>query len=142
MSDFGGIELPIMGVPRMSRGQRVKYVPNHRSFGAFMKSDQIRDPTEEVANDIAILAASFTPAEKSGAKEHTGLHARVKKGFRVKRNAGLIKVSGNIRVKVEVVNNADGAALIEFGGRGLPALRPLGRAGAKFGDFHPEGGPQ
>lgn len=125
---------------RFAPGQHTKYVPNHRSFGAFIKSDQMRDVTVEVAKDIALSAAGKTPPSEGG-EDSTGFHDQVKKGFKVKRKAGLLKVSGNLRVKVEVVNNVDGSALIEFGGRGLPRLRPLGAAGAEHGDFKPEGGP-
>lgn len=139
---FEGLEKPIVGVPRMPSGTRVMYVPNHRSFGAFMRSDQMRDVTEDVANDIALAAAALTPTKKGGRiRERTGLHARVKGGFRVKRDAGLMKVGGNLRVKVTVINSEPGAPLVEFGGRGLARRRMLGRAGAKFGDFKPEGGP-
>lgn len=127
--------------PRMG-SRRVVYVPNHRSFGAFMRSDQMRDVTEEAARDIAGLAAAFTPEAKEGALEHTGLHARVKGGFKVKRGAGLIRVGGNLRVRVDVINDADGAALVEFGSRGVPRVRMLGRAGAVIGEFKPEGGPE
>lgn len=138
MSDFGDLEKPILHTPRMGR-RRTLYVPNHRSFGAFIRSDQVRDPTEEVAKDIAALAAA--KVQGGGGERTTGLHDRVRKGFKVKRNAGLMKVAGNLRVKVEVVNNADGSALLEFGGRGLRRQRMLGSAGAAFGDFKPDGGP-
>lgn len=141
MSDFGDLESPILAkAVRFRPGQRAKYVPNNRSFGAFIRSDQMRDPTIEVAQDIARAAA--TKVVRPGDTESTtGLHARVRKGFKVRRNAGLMKVGGNLRVKVEVFNNAEGSALIEYGGRGLARQRSLGRAGAEFGDFKPEGGP-
>jgi len=137
---FDDIEKPIVGHPRMRKGERVRYVPNHRSFGAFIRSEGMRDVTAEVAEDIAALAASYTPSGRRRSKRSSGLHARVKRGYKVKREAGLMKVAGNLRVKVTVVNNADGAALLEFGGRGLKRSRALARAGAKFGDFKPEEG--
>ena len=140
---FEGIEHPITAATvRFAPGQRAKYVPNHRSMRAFLKSDQMRDVTEDVARDIATAAGLGTPASKTGAKTHTGLHAAVKGGFKVKRNAGLMKIDGNLRVRVDVVNDVDGAALVEFGARGLKRRRMLARAGAKFGDFKPEGGPE
>ena len=41
---FESLEHPIAATSvRFKPGQRTKYVPNHRSFGAFMKSDQMRD---------------------------------------------------------------------------------------------------
>lgn len=133
------LEFPLTAVPRMRRGERVRYVPNHRSFGAFMKSDQMRDVTEEAAGDIAMAAATRTPP--GGGPESRGLHARVRGGFGVKRNAGLAKVGGNLRVRVDVVNNEEGAALVEFGAKNIARARMLGRAGAEYGDFKPEGGP-
>lgn len=144
VSDFAaeGLEKPILHAPRMPKGMRTKYVPNRRSFGVFIKSDQVRDPTVEAAQDIALAAAdNVAPRTAKEIRNSRGLHDRVRKGFRVKKKAGLIKVAGNLRVKVEVYNNADGAALIEFGGRGLRRQRPLAKAGAEFGDFKPEGGP-
>lgn len=149
MSDFGDLEKPITATSvRFKPGQRVRYVPNHPSFGAFMRSDQMRDVTTEVAKDIATLAAANVTERQRDVSDHrvddrasTGLHERVRAGFKVKRQAGLLKVAGNLRVKVEVVNDVEGAALLEFGARGLPRQRMLGRAGAAFGDFKPEGGP-
>ena len=130
----------VRGIPRMRIGERVRYVPNHVSFGAFMKSQQMRDVTADVANDIAATAAAKTPSEKAGAKEHTGLHARVKAGYRVRKARGLLRVGGNLRVKVEVVNDADGSALVEFGAPGVPPSRSLGQAGSDFGDWHGDKG--
>lgn len=139
---FGEIVRPLTRVPRMGPGERTRYVPNHASFGLFILSDQVRDPTEEVAKDIAALAAVNTrPRSATEPDRKRGLHDRVRAGFKVKRNAGVMKVSGNLRVMVEVVNNVDGSALVEFGARGLPRQRMLGRAGAALGDFKPDGGP-
>lgn len=146
MSDFGDLEKPLLKTAvRFAPGQRAKYVPNHSSFGAFLRSDQMRDVTEDVAKDIAAVArtgvADHQRDDAEDGRASTGLHERVRAGFRVKRMAGLMKVSGNLRVKVEVENPVDGSALIEFGARGLPRQRMLGRAGAAFGDFKPDGGP-
>lgn len=135
--DFGDLEKPILGVPRMRRGEVSRYVPNHSSFGAFIRSDQVRDPVVEVAEDIAASAASKVSDGSAG-----GLHDRIRKRFKVKRKAGLLKVAGNLRVKVEVFNNEPGSALVEFGARNIQRDRPLGRAGSEFGDFKPEGGPK
>lgn len=138
MSDFGDLEKPILGTPRMRRGQHVKYVPNHRSFGAFMRSDQMRDVTEEVAEDIADVAKQLSPVSSRGGEQEG---RRMRDRFEVVRQAGLLKVGGNLRVKVEVINNARSAAPNEFGTRRNKRHRMLGRAGARFGDFKPEGGP-
>ena len=135
--DFGDLEKPILGVPRMRKGETTRYVPNHPSFGAFIRSDQVRDPVVEVAEDIAASAAA-----KVGDGSAGGLHDRIRKRYKVKRRAGLIKVHRALRVKVEVFNNEPGSALVEFGARNIERDRPLGRAGAEFGDFKPEGGPK
>lgn len=129
----GEVEFPLRAVPRMGR-RRVMYVPNHRSFGAFMRSDQMRDVTEEVAHDIALRAAALTP--EGGGPQSRGLHDRVRGGFTVKRNGGFLKVSGNLRVQVLVENNEEGSALVEFGAKNIARARMLGTAGAEFGDFH------
>lgn len=123
---------------KFAPGQHAKYVPNHRSFGAFIKSDQMRDVTEEVAKDIAAVAKELSPQSTRGGVQE-GL--RMRDQFKVVRNAGLLKVGGNLRVKVEVVNDARSAAPNEFGTRKNKRHRMLGRAGALFGDFKPEGGP-
>lgn len=133
-----GLHLPIEGAPRMRKGEHARYVPNHRSFGAFMKSDQIRDPVAEVAEDIAALAKVFSPTSKRGGDQEG---RRMKDQFKVKKSAGFMKIDGNIRVKVEIENNARSAAPNEFGTRRNRRWRMLGRAGAWFGDFKPEGGP-
>jgi len=135
--DFGDLEKPILGVPRMRKGETTRYVPNHPSFGAFIRSDQVRDPVVEVAEDIAASAAAKVSDGSAG-----GLHDRIRKRYKVKRRAGLIKVHRALRVKVEVFNNEPGSALVEFGARNIERDRPLGRAGAEFGDFKPEGGPK
>lgn len=138
MGDFDGIEHPIVGVPRMAPGEHVKYVPNHRSFGAFIKSEQVRKPTAEVAEAIAEAAKGFSPVSQRGGDQDG---RRMRDRFKVVREAGFIKVSGNIRVLVEIVNDARSAAPNEFGTKRNKRHRMLGRAGALFGDFKPEGGP-
>lgn len=125
---------------RVTDKTRVYYKPDHKDFGQFILSDQIRDPVVEVAQDIAKLAGVYAPRRKSGRVPEGGSMAD---RFEVNREAGTIKVERNIRVKVEVFNSAPSAAPNEFGGRGGAGNarhRMLGRAGAAFGDFKPEGG--
>ncbi len=134
------IEFGFTKAPRMPPGMRTMYVPNHRSFGAFMRSEQMRDVTGDVAEDIAQMAGQLTP-ESTGGEGSRGLHTQVREGFKVNRAGGVMKVAGNIRVKVEI-NGAAGSALLEFGAKNLGRTRALGRAGAMFGDFKPRGGPE
>lgn len=124
--------------PKMGPGRRVVFRPDHKSFGEFILSDQVRDPVEEVSRDIAALARKFAPRRKGRGivPDGTAMADR----FKVEREAGTIKVSGNVRVKVVVYNEAPSAAPNEFGSKRNQRHRMLGRAGAAFGDFKPDGG--
>ena len=133
------LESPLTRVPPKRRGaKRVWYVPNHRSFGAFMRSEQMRSVTYEVSLDIAALAKDFSPVSQRGGNQDG---ERMRDQFRVLRNVGNMNVGGNWRVMVWVVNDARSAGPNEFGTRNNARHRMLGRAGAAFGDFKPEGGP-
>lgn len=123
--------------PRMGR-RWVVFKPDHKSFGEFIRSDQVRDVTAEVAKDIATRAGMLAPRRKSRGNVPDG--AAMADSFQVNKDAGVIKVSGNVRVKVEVFNNRPSAAPNEFGGPRNKRHRMLGRAGAEFGDFKPDGG--
>lgn len=110
--------------------RRVRYVPDHKSFGEFMLSDQMRDVVSDVCHDIADRA-------RLRAKKKTGAYAE---GFKVNREAGAVVVAGNARVAVDVFNEDPAAGPEEFGGKRNARHRTLGRAGAEFGDFKPDGG--
>lgn len=129
-----GLEFPLRVVPPKPRGSgRVWYKPNHRSFGAFIKSEQMRDVTEEVAKDVAMAATSGAPApsEKTPASHAAPVYT-------VKREAGLFKVGGNLRVKVEVIGKGSAAERAEFGLNGGDGRhRNLARAGSHYGDWKP-----
>lgn len=108
--------------------RHVIYVEDHESFGRFILSDQVRNPTAEAAHGIAALAATMTH-KKTG---------ELASNYHVKKDAGTLKVDRNLRVKVEVFNDDPAAASEEFGNKhvGFPGHRALGRAGAVFGDLH------
>lgn len=134
MGDWEGIEKPITAeTTRFRKGQRVKYVPNHPSFGAFMRSDQMRDVTAEVAQDIAVAAAANAPAPT----EDTDKKKRGPALYRVRRNAGQINVAGNMRVKVEVVGQSRAVERAEFGHSDGGRNRNLAETGSQFGDWKP-----
>lgn len=126
--------------PPAMRGRRAVFRPNHKEFGQFILSDQMRDVTAEVALDIAVLAGQFAPRRKNRGQVPDG--TSMAERFRVNREAGTLKVERNLRVKVEVYNEATSAAPNEFGGKRNKRHRMLGRAGAAFGDFKPDGGPK
>lgn len=133
------IEFPLSAAGvRFAPGEHAKYVPNHRSFGAFMRSGQMRDVTAEVADDIKDRAKELSPVSQRGGQQDG---KRMKDQFEVEREAGFIRVAGNTRVRVIVANGARSAAPLEFGTSKNKRHRMLGRAGSEFGDFKPEGGP-
>lgn len=114
------------------RGRTVWYKEDHKSFGEFIRSAQMRAVTVEVAHDIADRARDLSPRRKKG-KPKAGTEMADR--FKVKAEAGLMKVDRALRVKVEVYNEARSAAPNEFGGKKNKRHRMLGRAGAAFGDF-------
>lgn len=123
---------PTTRIPNMGKGTFIKYRPDHRSFGRFIKSEQMRDVTTEVAKDIARRAGELAPRRKVDKKKRGRNQEPLADQFQVKREAGRMKVANNVRVKVEVYNNARSAAPMEFGNEHVEGRRPLGRAGAEF----------
>ena len=117
--------------------RRMRYVEDHESFGAFILSDRMRDVTADVAADIATTAKRLANKDNSNKRR---VHHYADR-FEVNREAGIIKVDRAFRVKVEVFNPDIVALYNEFGNVKSKRHRTLGRAGAMFGDFKPEGGP-
>lgn len=112
--------------------ERVWYKPDHKEFGEFMRSDQMRDVTAKVAGDISDRAGKRAPRRKSGEVPDG---AAMADQFKVDEGAGYLKVSGNVRVMVNVYNEARSAAPNEFGSKRNKRHRMLGRAGSEYGDF-------
>lgn len=124
---------PLKLVPPRPRGRRVWYKPNNRSFGLFIKSDQMRDATYEVARDVAVAATASFPAPSP----NTPADAATPPEYRVKREAGQIKVGRNIRVRVLIEASGPAATRAEFGHRGSARYRTLASAASRFGDWKP-----
>jgi hypothetical protein len=124
------MEFPDERPPPNMRGRRAVYRPNRKSFGAFIRSGQMRDVTTEVAQDIA---------QETGARStrSNGPGPHMADQWQVKPDAGFVKVSGNVRVKVEVFNPDIAAAAQEYGAgpREGQRRRTLGKVAAEFGDF-------
>lgn len=119
--------------------RRIRYKPDHKSFGEFMLSDQIRDTVAEICREEIIPRARFfAPRRKNRGTVPDG--TAMADRFKVNKDAGVLEVGGNLRVKVEVYNDAPSAAPNEFGSERNKRHRMLGRAGAEVGDFKPEGG--
>ena len=115
--------------PGMGR-RMAAFRPDHKSFGAFILSDQMRDATAEVAQDVATTARGLTPR----GQRTRGTHMADR--YTVKRDGGKIKVDRAFRVMVLVENDDPSSAAVEFGNKRARRQRPLGRAGAQYGDMH------
>lgn len=104
----------------------VRYSPNHREFGKFMRSDQVKVVAVAAAHDIADRAAEL-------ASKDTGNYAR---SFQVNAAARDLAVKGNLRAIAEVYNSDPAAAGQEFGDRwDNPPQRTLGLAGGEVGEW-------
>lgn len=131
--------LPEVRPRRIPDGRRSLYVPNHSSFGQFILSDQVREPTVAVAEEIKLAAIPLAPTRTPGKRRSK--HKPVAKSFEVVQRGPVVVVGGNPRISAQVVNTAPDAAVHEFGSKRVPRRRMLGRAGALFGDFKPDKGP-
>jgi hypothetical protein len=130
-------------VPTFRPGEHAVFVPDHKSFGEFMLSEQMRDVVADVAGAIANLAGRYAPRRKDRGRAPDGTEMADR--FEVNREAGTLAVGKafhNVRVKVDVFNEAPSAAPNEFGNKRNKRYRMLGRAGAAYGEFKPEGGLQ
>lgn len=115
-------------VPSFGPGERAKFVPNYREFREFMRSEQMRDVTEEVTDDIREVARARTPVGD-------GRDGHMRDKWKTTREGGLIKVNQAMRVMCLVENDDPESALVEFGSKNNPRSRLLAKAGAAFGDF-------
>jgi ATP/maltotriose-dependent transcriptional regulator MalT len=102
-----------------------RYVPDHKDFGKFMLSDQVRDVANEAADNIVKIAAVMA------AKGKTGNYAR---GFRRVSGRALV-VGGNPRAIADVVNDDPAALPNEIGTSRMSARHTLAKAGAIVGEL-------
>lgn len=123
--------------PKLNPRTYAFFRPDRKSFQEFILSEQMRDPTTEVARDIMALARTFTP-RSSDADDTDGQHMQDQ--YNVVREGGTLVVGDSFpypRVMVIVENLNGGSAAVEFGNSRSrrPGRRMLARAGAAFGDF-------
>lgn len=132
-----GLPEPDYAAGRARLGNRKSvYIEDHESFGAFIMSDQMRDPVFEVTKDIEKLAGATAKRDNSS---KSNIH-HYADGFKSLREGGALHVHRALRVMCLVYNDDPVALYNEFGNRKSKRLRTLGRAGAKYGDFKPDGG--
>ena len=113
----------------MALERRRGYKPDHKSFGAFMLSEQARKPVARIAHELIIpLAVAKTPRSAED-KEHMA------DNYKVNESTAPVVAGGNPRVGVEVYNDVRHAAAVEHGVGKKKGARPLGKAGAAVGDF-------
>lgn len=109
---------------------RSSYRPNKKSFGAFMRSDQVFIPVKQIALDIRNVA-------RATARKKTGALAR---GYKVNERKELLSINGAPRAIAKVVNSDPAAVPDEFGNSRQKGNRTLRKAASKFGDMKGEPG--
>lgn len=102
-----------------------RYVPDHKDFGKFMLSDQVRDVANEAADAVVVIAAT------TAARGKTGNYSR---GFK-KVSGRVLVVGGNPRAIADVVNDDPAALPNEIGTSKMHARHTLAKAGAVVGEL-------
>jgi hypothetical protein len=121
-------------VPRFAPGEVVKYVPDHKSFGAWIMSEEMRSMVEPIAIEIALQATATAPEPS----EDTRPEAAMKAVYTVDREGGSKVVGGNARVVVKVTGDGEPAERAEFSYNEDGTRRyNLRRAAADFGSWKP-----
>lgn len=120
--------------PKLNPRTYAFFRPDRKSFQEFILSEQMRDPTTEVARGIMALAQTLTPVGRDGSDGH------MRNDYDLVREGGTLVVGDSFpypRVMVIINNLNDGAAAVEFGTSRSrkPGRRMLARAGSAFGDF-------
>lgn len=122
--------------------EKVRYVPDNKSFGEFMLSKQVADPVEQASHAVRLIARDLTPFDAS---DNDGPHMRDM--FVVQRaQVPWTSKKGIPRVSYLVWNTHRAAAAIEFGfSRARKAVnrkgrRMLSRAGAQVGEMRDQAG--
>jgi len=118
--------------PKLNPRTYAFFRPDRKSFQEFILSEQMREPTAEVARDIMALARKLTPRGKDSSDGH------IQDSYVLVREAGTMVVGDSFpypRVEVDIVNTHPRSAALEFGNARSKKVRMLGRAGAAFGDL-------
>lgn len=107
-----------------------KYVPDNKSFGKFMMSEEPRHAANQVAqaivDDLKVTVTRSSRVDKDG---------HLADSYKVDEHAEPVSIDGNPRVGSAVYTDHPAGPPEEFGGRGRAgntAKRWLGKAGAKF----------
>jgi hypothetical protein len=99
----------------MSTRVRVKYVPNHADFGAFMLSEQARKPAVEAAYDMVnALSGIVHRSSRVG-----GVH--LADTYEVNEHPEPVIINGSPRAGADIYSSHPGAAPDEFGGKNQTA---------------------
>lgn len=115
-------------------GEVVKYVPDHKSFGAWIMSEEMRNLVTPVAVEIAAEATATAPEPS----EDTRPEAASKAVYTVDREAGSTVIGGNARVVLRVSGDGEPAQRAEFAySEGGDRYFNLRRAAARYGNWKP-----
>lgn len=122
--------------PMVVRGKHVttRYEENHKSFGAFLMSEQALKPVRQVS--VAMTAAMVVDAPYDASRPASeGPHYR--DSFDVGRGPGVMtfKRYPNPRPFMRISNDARHAAPIEFGANARPGQSVMRGAGLKYGNL-------
>lgn len=121
-------------VPRFAPGEVVKYVPDHKSFGAWIMSEEMRSMVMPIAVEIAVQATATAPAPS----EDTRPEAAMKAVYTAQREGGSKMVGGNMRIVVKVEGDGEPAERAEFSYDEDGSRRfNLRRAASRFGSWKP-----
>lgn len=113
-----------------------KYVPDNKSFGAFMVSKDVKKVAVQAAEDIATLAAVAAPRSSNTNPSHR----HFADDFKVDAEAADVSLAGNPRATANVYNNNDHALQAEFGTSKQRGHRTLGQVGAAVGEMRGQPG--
>lgn len=95
------------------RGEMVKYVPDHKSFGAWIMSEEMRDLVMPIATEMAVDATVTAPLP--GPETLESRPDAKKPTYSVERQGGAKEVGGNMRIVVRVEGEGPDAERAEFG---------------------------
>jgi hypothetical protein len=118
---------------KLGPNEHVRYVPDHKSFGAWIMSEEMRDLVAPVAVKIAVTATATAPEPSSDTRPEAA-HKAV---YTTDKHAGSTIVGGNARVVLRVEGDGEAAQRAEFGYEegGEERFYNLRRAAARYGNW-------
>lgn len=131
-----------MVAPRVWKGKHVTttYTEDHKSFGAFIKSEQAMKPVRQVSWAMKAAMMAKAPYDEKRDVNEDGPHYR--DSFDVERGKGLVTVSKrypNPRPFMQITNDSRHAAALEFGTADSEPQSIMRKTGSNFGTLSKRG---